>query len=64
MHEVSVSTSAPTSALEELYIFVVDSDWLLMCDSKINERGLLSEFSKQFFFLVDIYNIQNKIIAS
>ena len=44
------------SALEELYIFVVDSDWLLMCDSEINERGLLSEFSKQFFFLVvDIY---------
>ena len=48
MHEVSVSTFAPTSALEELYIFVVDSDWLLICDSEINERGLLSEFSKHF----------------
>ena len=45
--EVSVRTTpsppppSSTSALEELLNFVVSSDWLWLCDSEINERGLL-----------------------
>ena len=44
VHTKSVSAhSSPMSALEELLNFVVNSNWLLLCNSKINERGLLAD---------------------
>ena len=45
MNEVCVSMFPCISALEESKNFVVDSDWLSLCDREINERGLLAFLS-------------------
>ena len=38
VHARSVSARChPTSGLEELWNFVLDCDWLWLCDSEINE---------------------------
>ena len=57
MHEVSISTFPPTSVLEELYTVVVVSDWSSLCDSEVNERGLLHLTNLFFFFFLEFMNI-------